>query len=77
MKIDIFNTNKRYGVIYADPPWQYNDRGSNGACEKHYSTMKLDFNGSRLTENGNVDRNGELDFTQIPEFRNRLYKYNR
>ena len=23
MKVDIFNTNKKYSIIYADPPWQY------------------------------------------------------
>lgn len=42
MKVDIFNTKKRYNIIYADPPWQYKDRGCNGACERHYSTMKLE-----------------------------------
>lgn len=42
MKTDIFNTNKKYKIIYADPPWQYKDRGCSGACEKHYKTMKLE-----------------------------------
>ena len=42
MKIDIFNTDKKYQIIYADPPWQYSDKGCNGACEAHYSTMKID-----------------------------------
>lgn len=23
MKIDIYNTNKKYKIIYADPPWSY------------------------------------------------------
>lgn len=41
MKIDIFNTDKKYDIIYADPPWRYNDRRSNGACENHYETMKI------------------------------------
>lgn len=41
MIIDIFNTNKKYDVIYADPPWRYNDRRCNGGCENHYTTMKL------------------------------------
>lgn len=41
MKIDIFNTDKKYGIIYADPPWQYQDRKCNGACEFHYSTMSI------------------------------------
>jgi len=31
----------RYKIIYADPPWQYSDKGCNGNAEKHYSTMKL------------------------------------
>lgn len=32
---------KKYKIIYADPPWRYNDRKCNGACENHYSTMNL------------------------------------
>lgn len=42
MEIDIFNTDKKYQIIYADPPWKYNDRKCNGACENHYQTMKID-----------------------------------
>ena len=41
MEVDIFSTKKKYGVIYADPPWRYGDRNCNGACEKHYNTMTL------------------------------------
>lgn len=25
MTVNIFNTENKYGVIYADPPWLYND----------------------------------------------------
>ena len=25
MYIDIYNTNKKYNIIYADPPWNYGD----------------------------------------------------
>lgn len=32
----------KYNIIYADPPWQYADKGCNGAAEKQYSTMNLD-----------------------------------
>lgn len=39
---DIFNTNKKYKIIYADPPWQYSDKGSNGAAENHYRTMRFE-----------------------------------
>lgn len=24
--VDIFNTDKKYNIIYADPPWKYNDK---------------------------------------------------
>lgn len=30
-----------FPVIYADPPWSYNDTGCKGAAEKHYRTMSL------------------------------------
>lgn len=32
---------KKYQVIYADPPWSYQDKGCNGNCENHYKTMSL------------------------------------
>ena len=41
MVVDIFNTDKKYNVIYADPPWRYSDRKCNGACAFHYDTMTL------------------------------------
>lgn len=41
MKVDIFNTDKKYNIIYADPPWRYQDRKCNGACEFHYDTMNI------------------------------------
>lgn len=31
-----------YSVIYADPPWQYDDQNCNGAAEQQYSSMTLD-----------------------------------
>ena len=46
MKVDIFNTEKKYNIIYADPPWKYNSRANNktrfrcGACG-HYDLMKM------------------------------------
>ncbi len=42
MKVDIFNTDKKYSVIYADPPWRYQDKKCNGNCADHYQTMKID-----------------------------------
>jgi len=38
---------KRYGVILADPPWQYGQRGANsprfrGTTDRHYATMPTD-----------------------------------
>ena len=42
MKVDIFTAEKKYDIIYADPPWSYQDKGCNGACAKHYHTMGVD-----------------------------------
>lgn len=40
MKIDIFNTNKKYDIIYADPPWQYRNMGNiQATANSHYNTM--------------------------------------
>ena len=43
MKVDIFNTGKKYEVIYADPPWEYRESGgvtnSHGMAKQHYHTM--------------------------------------
>lgn len=33
--------NKKYSIIYADPPWHYNNKKSRGAATNHYPTMKL------------------------------------
>lgn len=34
--------NKKYSVIYADPPWNYSDKNCIGAAEAQYHCMKLD-----------------------------------
>ncbi|MBP5461852.1 MAG: DNA methyltransferase [Lachnospiraceae bacterium] len=42
--IDLFSVNKEYRIIYADPPWSYNDKQNvetMGGAEKHYPTMPL------------------------------------
>lgn len=41
MVVDIFNTDKKYSIIYADPPWSYKDKKCNGNCESHYKAMSL------------------------------------
>ena len=41
--VDIFNTDKKYQVIYADPPWSYDNKSLNrGGAERHYKTMAND-----------------------------------
>ena len=43
MKIDIFNTNKKYDIILCDPPWQFltwSNKGKGRSAEKHYPTMQ-------------------------------------
>ena len=42
MKVDIYNTDKKYDIIYADPPWQYkvwSKKGEGRSAESHYRTM--------------------------------------
>lgn len=43
MKVDIYNTTKKYNIIYADPAWSYKDKalaGNRGACCK-YNVMTI------------------------------------
>lgn len=44
MFIDIYNTNNKYNIIYADPPWKYG--GSGGTkwknADNYYPTMSFD-----------------------------------
>lgn len=43
MKVDIFDTTKKYNVIYADPPWSYTDKANAGrrGAEYKYPCMNL------------------------------------
>jgi N6-adenosine-specific RNA methylase IME4 len=44
MSIDIYATEKKFRVIYADPPWSYNDKQETanlGGAKKHYDTMSI------------------------------------
>ena len=43
MITDIFSTDKKYGIIYADPPWSfktYSEKGNGRSAERHYPTMQ-------------------------------------
>jgi len=45
MRVDIFNTENKYKVIYADPPWSYKDKalsGNRGAICK-YPTQSIEW----------------------------------
>lgn len=39
MKVDIFDTDKKYDVIYADPPWEYKQSGGGNREVWQSSTM--------------------------------------
>lgn len=42
MKIDIDTTDKKYNLIYADPPWSFktfSDKGKGRSAERHYPCM--------------------------------------
>lgn len=43
---DLGATDKKYGVIYADPPWEfkvYSGKGKQRSADRHYDTQSLDF----------------------------------
>ena len=41
MVVDIYNTDKKYNIIYADPPWRYTGWiNGDRSAERHYPTMK-------------------------------------
>jgi N6-adenosine-specific RNA methylase IME4 len=46
-KIDIYTTNTKFRVVYADPPWSYNDKCIGGGVQsggvelRHYNTMTI------------------------------------
>lgn len=43
MFVDIYTTNKKYNIIYADPPWHYkvwSKKGEGRSAESHYKTME-------------------------------------
>ncbi|MBO5700925.1 MAG: DNA methyltransferase [Clostridia bacterium] len=45
MKVDIFTTDKKYNIIYADPPWKYGggkNKNFQGLAVDHYPTMKTE-----------------------------------
>ncbi len=40
---DLANLNdKKFGTIYADPPWQYGNQGTRASTGNHYNTMTVD-----------------------------------
>lgn len=46
MKIDIYNTDKKYNIVYADPPWAYKNSPSKkgtsrGFAKNHYDLMSM------------------------------------
>lgn len=49
MKIDIFNTDKKYDIIYADPPWKQS-KGGKKAVRENSSGKPLDYQTISLDE---------------------------
>lgn len=49
MKIDIFNTDKKYNIIYADPPWKQS-KGGKKKVRENSSGKPLDYQTESLEE---------------------------
>ena len=41
MVVDIYNTDKKYNIIYADPPWIYRDKALALEIEEFVVNMML------------------------------------
>ena len=41
-EVEFIENIKKYGIIYADPPWRYNQKNLSGAAEHHYRTMSIE-----------------------------------
>lgn len=39
---DLITKGKKFGCIYADPPWQYGNQATRASTDNHYSTMTID-----------------------------------
>lgn len=58
MFTDIFSTDKKYQIIYADPPWSYKDKalaGNRGACCKYPTMESKDINKLPITDIADKD----------------------
>lgn len=46
MKVDIHSTDKKYSVVYADPPWQFNNKNTGGSMNSgaanQYDVMNIE-----------------------------------
>lgn len=54
MKVDIFNTNNRYGIIYTDPPWQQT-KGNKRKCRPN-QRKELDYQTLSMEEIKNIHK---------------------
>lgn len=59
MTEQLFDTSKKYKIIYADPPWRYQDKSCIGSAENHYPTMKIE-DICNLPVNGIADKDAVL-----------------
>lgn len=39
---ELVTNGKKYGCIYADPPWSYSNQATRASTDNHYSTMSVD-----------------------------------
>jgi N6-adenosine-specific RNA methylase IME4 len=39
---DLVRAGKRFGTIFADPPWKYSNQGMRASTDRHYQTMAME-----------------------------------
>ena len=64
---------KKYNIIYADPPWRYDQKNLSGAAEKHYETLDINdicsLNIEELADNIMLAKEAVTDRSQTSDFR--------
>jgi N6-adenosine-specific RNA methylase IME4 len=63
VKVDIFNTNKRYSIIYADPPWSFSSKELQKYSGKRFRSLEVVYNTEKTSSMAewNVSRIADTD----------------
>lgn len=50
MKVDIFNTDKKYNIIYADPPWDFSSKQLQKTNGSRFHSLHEEYNTEKTSK---------------------------